>query len=321
MNNIEMLRIIADDYEQAQRVRVGKGEQIRSIVRGVDLSVWDPGYKDSDEGEDTEDKAHRRAVDALLEAIKRSESDEPHPYLSWAYRTSWNQERRAFDEMMETVPEHPAWPWLDVLKGVGPTLACKLLARLDIEKATSASSFACYCGLGTVPGKQYRCDECGRTDIYPESYNVTGNHTKPGSTRKCKGISVQTAGPEDGVRAAQPKGERGESRSYDAYAKKIMYLIAGQFVKQPGRSWYEHEYRSKRNYYERERPGWEKGRKHFSALRHIEKLFLSHLYETWCEAIGQTPARPYAEKHLGHDGIVGAWDVIEWEKRAAEKAA
>lgn len=313
MNNIEMLRIIADDYDQAQSVRVAKGEQIRSIVRGVDLSVWDPGHKGT--VEDTEDKAHRRAVDALLEAIKRGESDEPHPYLSWAYRASWQQERRAFDEMMGEVTEHPAWPWLDAVKGIGPTLACKLLARLDIEKASSASSFSCYCGLGTVPGKMFRCDLCGRTDIYPVSFNVTGKH------QKCKGISVQVASAEDGVRAAQPRAERGETRSYDAYAKKIMYLIAGQFIKQPGRSWYEQEYRSKRAYYERERPGWEKGRKHYSALRHIEKLFLSHLYETWCEAIGQEPARPYAEKHLGHDGIVGAWEVIEWETRVAEKAA
>ncbi len=319
MNNIEMLRIIADDYDQAQRVRVAKGEQIRSIVRGVDLSVWDPGHKG--DVEDTEDKAHRRSVDAMLEAIKRGSSDEPHPYLSWVYRSTWNMERRAFDEMIGAVSEHPAWPWLDAVKGVGPTIACKLLARLNLDMATSSSSFVCYCGLGTVPGKMFRCDECGRTDIYPVSYNVTGKHTKSGSKKKCKGTSIQAAGPEDGVRAAQPRAERGETRSYDAYAKKIMFLVAGQFIKQPGRSWYEMEYRKKRNFYERERPGWEKGRKHFSALRHIEKLFLSHLYETWCEAVGRDPGQPYVEKHLDHDGIVGAWEVIEWEKRAGKKAA
>lgn len=300
MNNVEMLRIVADDYDQAQRVRVAKGEQIRSIVRGVDLAATEPGFDDAD---------------ALLDAIKRGEADLPHPYLSWAYRRSWEQERRAYDEMIGLVSEHPAWPWLDKVKGIGPTLACKILARLDIERASSASSFSCYCGLGTVPGKMYRCETCGRTDIYPEGFDVTGKH------KGCKTISVQVAGPEDGIRAAQPRAGRGQTRSYDAYAKKVMYLIAGQFIKLPGKSWYEDQYRAKRNYYERERPGWEKGRKHYSALRHIEKLFLSHLYEVWCEAIGRDAAPPYAQAHLAHDGIVSPWEVIEWEKRAGEKAA
>lgn len=300
MKNAEMLRIVADDYDQAQRVRVAKGEQIRSIVRGVDLTLIAPDYEDADQ---------------LLEAIKRGDVDQPHPYLAWSYRRSWEQERRAFEEMMGLVTEHPAWPWLDAVKGIGPTLACKLLARLDIDKASSASSFSSYCGLGTVPGKMYRCAECGRTDVYPEAFNVTGKH------KGCKELSVMVKGPEDGIRAAQPRTERGEKRSYDAYAKKTMYLIAGQFIKLPGKSWYEGEYRRKRNYYERERAGWEKGRKHYAGLRHIEKLFLSHLYEVWCDAVGIEPKRPYAEAELGHDGIVGPWDVIEWEREVASEAA
>ena len=196
MENIEMLRIIADDYDQAQRVRVAKGEQIRSIVRGVDLALWETPYKG--DSEDTEDKAHRRAVDAMLEGIKRGDTEEPHPYLAWSYRTSWKQERRGYDEMMSEVAKHAAWPWLEAVKGVGATHACKLLARLDIEKASSASSFVSYCGLGTVPGKQFTRPECGRTDVYPASYNVTGNHTKSGSKGSAKGSAFKPLAPKMG---------------------------------------------------------------------------------------------------------------------------
>ena len=341
MNNIEMLRIVADDYDQAQRVRVAKGEQIRSIVRGVDLAVVGPQYADFRQrlraakvGDRvslgtlsvrvkpstanrhlTETQALKHVIDVLLKHIKQGDTDQPHPYLAWTYRASCDYEQRAFEEMMGLVTEHPVWPWMDAVNGIGPTLACKLLARFDIERASSASSFWCYAGLGTVPGRQYRCPECGRTDIYPETYDVSGKH------KGCKGISVETAGPDDGVRAAQPRAERGEKRSYDAYAKKTLYLVAGQFIKLPGKSWYEDAYRRKRSYYERERPGWEKGRKHYAALRHIEKLFLSHLYEAWCEAVGKEAARPYAEVHLGHTDIVGPWDVVEWERKAVEKVA
>jgi hypothetical protein len=304
----DLLRIIADDYDQSQRVRVGKGEQIRAIAQGRDQQ--DPTYLASlgfypvMKG----DKEVASGADLLLKAILKGETDEPHHYLASAYRAAYASERAAFNTMGEALADHPAWSWMSQVRGVGPTLGAKLLSRLDLDRADNASSFWCYCGLATVPGQQWKCDSCGYVGIFPATHQVTGKH------KGCKNLAHLTAGPDDGVRAAQPRAEKGQKRGYDAFAKKTMYLLASSWLKAGPASFYNHLYRTKVSFYERERPGWEKGRRHYSALRHAEKVFLSHLYEAWCEAVGRVPKPSYVESTMGHE-VVRASEVMEWEER------
>ncbi len=183
----------------------------------------------------------------------------------------------------------------------------------------------------TVPGQRWQCGDCGYVGIYPATYNVTGVHA--GCPHKATLTDVH---PESGIplvpseglhppemsniRAAQPKPPRGEKATYDAYAKKVMYLAATSWLKSGPKSFYQRVYRDKVAYYERERPGWSKGRRHYSALRVAEKLFLSHLYEAWSKAIGREPVECYASKHLNHDGISTPEEVLEWEARASQAA-
>jgi ribosomal protein S27AE len=304
MNEIEMMRIIADDYDQAQRVRVGKGEQIRAIVQGREQQdasyLADLGFEEADD---------------LLAAILTTGSAEPNDYLAGAYRRSFEMERAAFSKMGEVLELHPVWPWMGAIRGVGPTLGAKLLSRLDIEKAANASSFWCYCGLATVPGQRWECGKCGYVGIHPATHDVTGKH------KGCKELAVRTPDPDGSIRAAQPRSERGQKRSYDAFAKKTLYILATSWLKAGPKSFYNRVYREKVAFYERERPGWEKGRRHFSALRVAEKLFLSHLYQAWCEAVGKEPGECYSAVHLEHDGISTPGEVLEWEKAMAQAAA
>lgn len=313
-----ILRIIADDYDQAQRVRVAKGEQIRAIAQGRDHNEggqylaglgFAPVIRDG--------KETVSAADLLLKAILRNDTDEPSLYLASSYRAAYRSERQAFDEMDNVLESYPVWTeWMSHVRGVGPTLGAKLLSRLDLDRADNPSSFWCYAGLGTVPGQMWRCEACGYVGIHPATHEVTGKH------KGCKTLAVKVAGPDDGVRAAQPKGERGQKRSYDASVKKTMYLLASSWLKSGKKSFYNDVYRKKVAYYDRERPGWEKGRKHYGALRTAEKLFLSHLYEAWCNAVGRVPKMSYSEGVMGHQDIVRASEVLEWEKRAkVEKVA
>lgn len=321
-----ILRIIADDYDQAQRVRVAKGEQIRAIVQGRDTSEGGKylsglGFHPRMRGE----KIAETAADALLKSVLRGESREPHSYLADAYRRAHESERSAFKEMSRALIDHPAWEWMGQVRGVGPTLGAKLLSRLDIDKAQWPSSFWQYCGLGTVPGQRWQCAECGWVGIFPSTYAVTGKH------KGCKRIARVTHINPDGqqpenlsadvvfaeIRAAQPKAAAGEKRPYDSFAKKTLYLLGTAWLKSGARSYYNGVYRNKIVYYDRERPGWEKGRKHYSALRVAEKLFLSHLHEAWLAAVGRDARPCYAETELEHGvGIVRADEVLEWEGRA-----
>jgi hypothetical protein len=308
----DLLRIIADDYSQAQNVRVGKGEQIRAIVQGRDQQ--DPGYL-AGLGFAPVMRGEREvttAADLLLKAILKGTTDEPHHYLAGAYRAAWSSERAAFSVMEEALADHPAWPWMSQVRGVGPTLGAKLLSRLDLDRADNPSSFWCYCGLATVPGQQWSCSACGYVGIFPATHTITGKH------KGCRQLAALSAGPDSGVRAAQPRAEKGQKRGYDAFAKKTMYLLASSWLKAGQASFYNDLYRRKVSFYERERVGWEKGRRHYSALRAAEKVFLSHLYEAWCLAVGRVPKLSYAEGVRGHE-VVRASEVLEWEQRMKAK--
>lgn len=314
--NPKVLRFLADQYEQSQRVRIETGERIRAVLQGRD-ETWG-----------TNGEWLEQDPDVVLRNIKDGDTVGPVAILGRTYRRYALEEDEMRKEMMLVLQHHPAWPWLKKVKGIGPTLACKILARLDPELAPHVSSFWAYCGLATVPGVMYRCPECGLERTFPQSYNVTGKHKekKTGGAvedggnedafgemkgKNCPSLLQRVAGPEDGIRAAQPKPARGSKAPYDQYAKKIMYLIGTSFLKAGGR--YEQVYRTERAKLERERPGWADGRKHLTALRKVEKLFLSHLWEVWRKAIDLPVTTTYAEGILNHEGHIDPWEMVEPE--------
>lgn len=324
------LRYLADNYEQAQRLRIEVGERIRAVLQGRD-ETWGSAapveIPDQEEravpGEQPEpseragrgeqpDAEEREPIDVdpILQQIRHGETLGPIPMLGRSYHRYYTEERDTYADMIAAWKGHPTFPWLDEVKGIGPTLGCKLLARLDVRKAPHASSFWSYCGLATVPGERYRCETCGLVRAWPVGFNVTGKHTKLGSSGRCKDKLVKVAGPDDGVRCAQPKPKRGEKAAYDQYAKKICYLIGTGFLKAKG-AYDERIYRPHRARLEVERPGWADGRKHLTALRITEKLFLAHLWLVWRQAEGLSVSEPYAHAELGHESEpIDPWDMV-----------
>lgn len=297
-NSHRILRWLADAYEQSQRLRIETGERIRAVLQGRD-ETW------SVEGDENVD------ADAVLAEIAKGESDGPVPILGVTYRRHKELEDAYRKNMTEALHAHPAWPWLEQVRGIGPTLACKLLARFDAEKAQHASSYWCYAGLGTVPAHRYECPECGLVSLYPVTFDVTGKHKALGTQRNCKGKSVVSHPYDEATdypRCAQPRPGKGQKAPYDQYAKKVMFLVGTSFLKAGGP--YEEIYRRERNRLERERPGWADGRKHYTALRKIEKLFLSHLWEVTRTNMGLPVAGHYAQEHMGHNGRIDPWDMV-----------
>lgn len=263
------LRWIGDAYDQAQRARIEAGERIRAILQGRDAGG----------------AAHRTVdANAVLLLIRKGEDDGPVPLLGWTYRHHWAEEQTLRRGMEAALAHHPAWPWLSSVKGVGVTLAAKLLGRLDIHRAPAPSSFWAYCGLATVPAVEYHCDTCGLKMSFAPGARVTGRHKAGGRSRDCTGTLKRSLGPDDGVRMAQSL-TRGERAPYDATAKKICYLIGVSLVRAGGP--YARGYRAERARLELERPGWPKGRIHLSALRRIEKTLLAELWAAWQTAESQ----------------------------------
>ena len=266
------LGVLADLYDQSQQIRIETGERIRAILQGRD-ETW--GF----DSNGTQDLATTE-ITQMLKEIAKGDDPGPVPILSRTYRLHWGEEQALRKDMMSQLQEHPAWPWLLKVKGIGPTLAAKLLAQLDPTKAPYASSYWSLAGLGTVPGNKYSCSECGLERSWPVRYKVSGKHqvlyrgptedAPPAKT--CKGTLELVAGPDDGIRVAQPRPARGEKSPYSNRLKKVCWLVGGSFVKSGGR--YCDHYRKVKERLERERPGWSKGRIDTSAKRITVKLFL-----------------------------------------------
>jgi hypothetical protein len=273
------LRWIADAYDQAQRVRLQAGERIRAIAQGRDPRMGGEIAADSDE---------------LLRAIRNNWEDGPVPLLARTYRRHWEEEQELRVAMEVALQTHPVWPWLSEVRGIGATLSARLLARLDIRRAPTPSSFWAYCGLATVPAQLFGCGECGATTSAARGRRVPASH-KNSAGQSCPSPMQSIAAPE-GLRVAQPMPARGESASYDRHAKKICYLIGVSFLR--SRSSYREHYDRERERLVRERSDWTKARQHLASLRKMEKLFLSHLWAVWAEAEGIPIVRPYAHERM-----------------------
>ncbi len=278
------LRWIADALDQAQRLRVQSGERIRAVVQGRD-DTWNALPHDLDDQAD---------ANIVLKGVRRGETPGPVPLLGTRYRRAWTEEKELAGALEEALAGHPVWPWMKGVKGVGPRLAGKLLARLDIHRAGSPSAFWAYCGLATVPGVEYRCAICGLVSSFPARYRVSGVHLAArGRGGECSGSLERARGPGQGVRVAQPKPARGEKASYDRAAKKTCYLIATSFLKSGGP--YAELYRAERTRLDEVRPGWNDARRHMAALRKIEKRFLADLWLEWRERAGLPASDPHPD--------------------------
>lgn len=323
------LRYLADNYEQAQRLRIGVGERIRAVLQGRDqtfVAVAPVQEFIQLEPEDLEDKDLAKAakkrnsekVERFMKKIAKGKTLGPVPMLARSYKRYSEEEDLTFDMMEAALELHPAWYWLRGVRAMGATLGCKILARLDVTIAEHVSSFWKHAGLATAPGKLYRCTTCGLEVSYPLHYKIKGPHQKLGSTAKCKGSleyvhsDTRVAEPVTVPRDDEdPETDTKPKRAYDAYLKKTLWVMAGGFLRAGSKSPYEQHYRAERAKVDANHPAWRDGKRHYWALRKMEKLLLSHLWQTWREAVDLPVGEPYAFGVLGHEHKLDPWDFTD----------
>ena len=260
------LRLLYTLFEDAQRTRVAHGERLRAILQGRSASSVTETTIDPD---------------ALLKAIRHGESAGAPRILERAYARAFEDEESAAAALRGVIEQHPVWPWLDDIKGIGHLLAARLLSRLDITRARTPSAFWAYCGLATIPGVAYRCERCGLEVAYPAGYQLKGTHNVKSGARECTGVLLPV-GDETSTRVAPRGSALGGRESYDAHARNSCYLIGVSMLRCGGdyRSFYDAE----REKLAVSRPGWTLKRCHLAALRKMEKTFLRDLWLAWRRA-------------------------------------
>lgn len=193
-------------YEMTQRNRVATGELLRSLLQAR-CSGTAPG------------QVADLAAQATLQDIRAGRSQGPLPLLGELYHRESSLERACAREMELLVEVHPTWPWLERVRGIGPTLAARLLARLRIERATTPSSFWRFCGLATVEGERYACAACGSVVTSPRDRTPPRRHQSPAG-KACDGPLARDA--ETPVRVAMRFPHRGSTgRSTSGRARSV----------------------------------------------------------------------------------------------------
>ncbi|CAN5728889.1 hypothetical protein BH23GEM6_BH23GEM6_21520 [soil metagenome] len=236
-----------------------------------------------------------RAAQRLDDAIVVLPEDGQLGLLAREYRRALEQERETERILLELLQEHPAGGWIREVPGVDPAAAGLLLARLDPGRAPTPSAFWSYCGLATVPGVVYRCTRCSAEFIVAECSRPPSGHTSPGSSAPCEGGLRQLISG-TAPRVPQPKARAGDRALYDPEAKRIVYTI-GHGLRGAGHL-YQSYYLHQRRLLDTTRPDWASGRKHVTALRKMQKLFLAHLWLVWRESVGLPLTEPTADASL-----------------------
>jgi len=275
-----LLELAASGYERAQRDRIRYGEQIRAILQRRDAR-WGP----------VPDEARDGDPDALLREIRETGGG-PVPLLGRLYANAWEQEREMGAQMHALISRHPAWTWLRSVRGVGSVLAARLLARLDVARASSPASFWAYCGLGTVAAEEQVCEECGARVFVAPGTRVQAPHAMAGRQGTCTG-PLRARGLAGSVRVAQGRPRRGERAAYDLEAKTICYLIGVSFVRCGGS--YRELYDERKLHLASHHPEWPAKRVHLAAVRATVKRFLADLWVAWREAEGEEHGHRTAE--------------------------
>jgi hypothetical protein len=269
------LRLLYQLYEEAQASRIAHGERLRAIFQGRSFSQLVTSVEDAD---------------PLLKAIGQGETGGAPRILERAYARALDDESAAAAALREAIQQHPAWPWLSNIRGIGHLLSARLLSRLDVTRAETPSAFWAYCGLGTIPGVAYRCRQCNLEVAYPLGYETPGMHRRRDGRRECSGDFVAIADRQP-TRVAPRRSALGGRASYDAQARISCYLIGSSMLR--CRSDYRSFYDAARARLAVSRPGWTPKRCHLSALRRMEKTFLRDLWVAWRSSVNLAVVPPY----------------------------
>lgn len=183
------------------------------------------------------------------------------------------------------ISSHPAYGWFSRVKGVGKENIGKVVAQIDIERATTISALWKYCGYAVTDGKAPKREKGGGKLEY-NSQLRSMCWRLGGSLMKANG------------------------KFYDYYKvekEKYVQRFINQGVKiVPAASI------PKRNGKRNDGDGYiSEGHLHNMALRKMIKLFLSCLWLEWREAVNLPVTEPYAIGQLKHDSFIKPEEMVD----------
>lgn len=265
----EELRYLTDVYVQTQKLRIANANRVQA----------------SDEERD---------------------SNAPEPFVVGLVEKFEDLEKDIFRRMKLVVRDHPAWPWLDGVRGMGPTLSTKILGLIgDIENFDTVSKLWSFSGFGLydgqiqkpVKGEKLTYNRRLKTAVYLAGESFIKSRS-PYRT-----IYDASKNRYHSVKQVRPLVEQG--------------LLGNGVSSMPDRSTPEGKKEWDRliklgnkgaDSGARDGNVWTDLHVHNAARRKMVKLFLSHLWVVWREAEGLPTREPYAIEYLEHQTYIDPWE-------------
>jgi hypothetical protein len=265
----EDLRHLADTYMQCQRLRIANSNRAFASTKGTDETTPEPFVVE---------------VAADFEAL----------------------EKKIFRQMKRTVKHHPAWEWLDNIKGMGPTLSTQVLGLIaDIEKFDTVSKLWSFSGYGLKDGKR---------QVPIKGQKLSYNRRLKTALYNCGDSFIKSRSPYRDI--------YDESKAYYRLGKQIAPLRRILGEDRPGeelivlretpegkKEWDKLIKEANKKAGE-DQAVWSDGHVDNAARRKMVKLFLSHLWLVWREAEGLEVSDPYviaSPNHPEHSHKIDPW--------------
>lgn len=277
------LRFLADMYMQAQKMRVASENRARAVEQGAD---------EAEQGQ--------------------------YAFLSGLGPRFKGIEDMVFKRMSGSVQDHPAWPWLSRVRGIGPTLATKLLGIVtDIECHKTMSSLWRMAGLAVKDGHAERRVKGEKLKYSPRlkvtMFLIGDSFIKLNSPFKRHYDDAKKLYKERRFRIdplikgleSCAKTHTLDSPLAASHWNKLQHElhVMGEFE-------YERPMTKEALDVLKKRCLWNDFRIHLAAKRKMEKVFLGCLYIYWREAEGLLTRDPYAIEKYGHTEVYRPEDYV-----------
>lgn len=206
--------------------------------------------------------------------------------------------------IVSQLKNHALWTqYLSKITGIGPLIAAGLISYIDdISKFKHVSSLWQYSGYGM---NRY-CNECKKPTFVEIEYETGKKAKKLHPIEKCPVCNNDTV-------PILQRRTPGYQSNWNDRLKVLAWKASNSFVKQSAekskyRQLYDIIKKSERQNHPEKivtngKTSFNDGHIHNRTLRKVSKIFLAHVWQTWCRQIGIEATEPYAKQLLGHSVV------------------
>lgn len=245
----------------------------------------------------------RISIGNRVSAIERGDDDVKRP-VPMVYQRVLDLAKEMEHEIDTSIAEElKQWSvyneWLKHVKGIGPSLSGQMLALLLPPLPTKGPS-SWYKAAGLVAEVRQTCGKMMDSHFVIDDIEMWRCPDHPNQFSQVDGVEC----PEPTERRL-PRPRAGEGKiTYHPWLRRCLYNVATSFVRSGG--YYREVYdraKAQMVQYHSGDPNWPAYRIDSAARWKMIKLFLSHLWEAWCDAEGIQKRVPYVVERLGHQYI------------------